>query len=62
MIAVCTAWNILGVRAVGEGSVWLNVALLAPFVALIIFALGSGEVRRRRSQFRCATSICSAAC
>jgi amino acid transporter len=43
MIALCTAWNILGVRSVGEGSVWLNIALLAPFVALIIFALGSGR-------------------
>jgi amino acid transporter len=44
MIVLCTAWNLLGVRSVGEGSVWLNVALLAPFVALIIFALGSGRV------------------
>jgi amino acid transporter len=43
MIALCTAWNILGARAVGEGSVWLNVALLAPFVALIVLALGSGR-------------------
>jgi amino acid transporter len=43
MIALCTAWNILGVRSVGEGSVWLNVALLAPFVALTILALGSGR-------------------
>lgn len=43
MIALCMAWNIFGVRAVGEGSVWLNVALLAPFVALIIFAVGSGR-------------------
>jgi len=40
MIAVCTAWNVLGVRSVGEGSVWLNVALLAPFVALAILAVG----------------------
>jgi amino acid transporter len=39
MIAFCTAWNIIGSRAVGEGSVWLNVALFAPFVALILFAL-----------------------
>jgi len=44
MIALCTAWNIMGVRSVGEGSVWLNIALLAPFIALIIFALGSGRV------------------
>src|ERR1700733_2270192 len=43
MIALCTAWNVLGVRSVGEGSVWLNVALLAPFVALTILALGSGK-------------------
>ncbi len=42
MIAICTAWNILGVRSVGEGSVWLNIALLAPFVALTVLALGSG--------------------
>ena len=39
MIAVCTAWNILGAHSVGEGSIWLNVALLAPFVALTIVAL-----------------------
>jgi amino acid transporter len=43
MIAICTAWNILGVRSVGEGSVWMNVALLVPFVALTVFALGSGR-------------------
>jgi amino acid transporter len=43
MIALCTAWNILGARSVGEGSVWLNVALLAPFVALIVLALGMGR-------------------
>jgi amino acid transporter len=44
MIAICTAWNVLGVRSVGEGSVWLNVALLVPFVALTILALGSGKI------------------
>jgi amino acid transporter len=43
MIVLCTAWNVLGVRSVGEGSVWLNIALLAPFVALIIIAVGSGR-------------------
>ena len=43
MIALCTGWNILGVRSVGEGSVWLNVALLAPFVALTVLAFGSGK-------------------
>jgi amino acid transporter len=39
MIALCTIWNIVGVRAVGDGSVVLNVALLLPFVALIGFAM-----------------------
>jgi amino acid transporter len=43
MIAVCTAWNILGAHSVGEGSVWLNIALLAPFVALVVLALGMGR-------------------
>ncbi len=43
MIAICTAWNILGAHSVGEGSVWMNVALFAPFVALTILALGSGK-------------------
>jgi amino acid transporter len=37
MIAVCMAWNILGARAVGEGSIGLNVLLLAPFVAIVAY-------------------------
>ncbi len=43
MIAICTAWNIMGAHSVGEGSVWMNVALLVPFVALTVLALGSGR-------------------
>ncbi len=43
MIALCTAWNILGAGAVGEGSLILNVALLLPFVALVGFALHAGH-------------------
>ncbi|MGO9589145.1 MAG: APC family permease [Candidatus Acidiferrales bacterium] len=43
MIALCTAWNILGADAVGEGSFVLNIALLLPFVALVVFALQSGH-------------------
>jgi amino acid transporter len=43
MIALCTAWNIAGVRAMGEGSVVLNVALLAPFAVLIAMALYHGH-------------------
>jgi amino acid transporter len=44
MIALCTAWNIVGARAVGDGSVFLNVALLLPFVALIGFAMFHARV------------------
>ena len=43
MIAFCTAWNILGAGAVGEASVFLNIALLLPFVALIVAALMIGR-------------------
>jgi amino acid transporter len=43
MIALCTAWNLFGVRAMGEGSVALNVALLAPFAVLIAIALAGGR-------------------
>src|SRR5579862_3103923 len=31
MIAACTGWNIIGAHCVGEGSLWLNIALLSPF-------------------------------
>src|SRR5215831_2551658 len=43
MIALCTAWNLAGVRAMGEGSVALNVALLAPFAVLIVIGLAHGH-------------------
>lgn len=39
MIALCTLWNLVGSRAVGEGSIWLNLALLSPFGVLIAYAL-----------------------
>src|ERR1700688_3735934 len=32
MIATCAAWNIVGARAVADGSLWLNVLLFLPFV------------------------------
>jgi amino acid transporter len=42
MIALCTAWNLLGARAMGEGSLALNVALLSPFAVLVVIALFHG--------------------
>jgi amino acid transporter len=43
MIALCAAWNIFGASAVGDGSVFLNVLLLAPFAVLVIFAISHGH-------------------
>jgi amino acid transporter len=43
MIAFCAAWNIFGVRAVGDGSVVLNIALLAPFALLAVIAVSHGR-------------------
>lgn len=39
MIAICTAWNLVGVRAMSRGSVALNIAVLTPFAVLAIVAV-----------------------
>src|SRR5215472_11546927 len=39
LIVICTLWNLFGARAVGEGSVWMTVALMSPFVVLVAFAM-----------------------
>src|SRR5437588_4093196 len=39
LIALCAGWNVLGAKAVGEGSIWLNALLFCPFLAMIIIAL-----------------------
>ncbi|MGH9440770.1 MAG: APC family permease [Thermoanaerobaculia bacterium] len=36
MIALCTAWNLLGARSVGNSSVVLGLVLLAPFAAICV--------------------------
>jgi amino acid transporter len=38
LIALCAGWNILGARAVGEGSIWLNALLFSPFLAMVVIA------------------------
>jgi len=35
VVAVCSLWNLRGAPAVGKGSVWLFVLLLAPFVFFV---------------------------
>src|SRR5215469_10089654 len=39
LIVVCTLWNLSGARAVGEGSVWMSLALLAPFAVMVALAM-----------------------
>ena len=57
MIAMCAAWNIFGSRAVADGSVVLNVALLAPFALLVVIAMthshsyAAGAVPLRHADF-----------
>jgi amino acid transporter len=39
MIALCAAWNLASIRAMGDGYVALNIALFVPFAVLIVIAL-----------------------
>jgi len=39
MIVVCTAWNLAGASAVGEGSAWMGLVLLAPFAVVSAVAV-----------------------
>ena len=63
MIATCAAWNIVGARAVGNGSIWLNALLFLPFLALVILAAARAQQPRRPrpQRHRRPISICSAA-
>jgi len=38
MVLVCMLWNMLGAKAVGNGSVLLGVVMLSPFVLIVLFA------------------------
>src|ERR1700704_5918012 len=38
MILVCLAWNLLGAKAVGNGSILLGMLMLSPFVLITLFA------------------------
>ena len=42
MIALCAYWNVRGSRAVGRGSLWLGIAMLAPFGLLTAVAYARG--------------------
>jgi amino acid transporter len=42
VVVVCCAWNLRGAPSVGDGSVWLFVLLLSPFVIFVIMAFWRG--------------------
>ena len=42
IVAVCCLWNLRGAPAVGDGSMAMSVALLAPFAMLVILGLWKG--------------------
>ncbi len=42
VVLVCAAWNLLGARAVGEGSVGMFCVLTAPFVVLVAVGFWKG--------------------
>jgi len=42
VVALCCLWNLRGAPAVGEGSIWLFVLLLAPFVVFVAMGFWRG--------------------
>ena len=42
VVALCCAWNLLGVPRVGEDSVWMSALLLAPFAAFVVLGFWRG--------------------
>jgi amino acid transporter len=42
VVALCCRWNLRGAPAVGEGSVWLSVLLLAPFAVFVVLGVWHG--------------------
>jgi amino acid transporter len=42
VVAVCCLWNLRGAPAVGDGSVWMSVALLSPFVFFVAIGVWHG--------------------
>ncbi|MGB9032716.1 MAG: APC family permease [Acidobacteriaceae bacterium] len=42
VVVLCCLWNLRGAPAVGEGSVWLSVLLLAPFAVFVLLGVWHG--------------------
>ena len=42
IVAICCAWNFRGATAVGHGSLWMSLAILAPFAVLVALGFWHG--------------------
>jgi amino acid transporter len=42
IVVLCCAWNLRGAPAVGEGSIWLSLALIGPFFAMVGIGIWRG--------------------
>jgi amino acid transporter len=42
IVALCCAWNLRGAPSVGEGSIWLSLALIGPFLAMVGIGIWRG--------------------
>jgi len=42
IVLACTAWNLRGAKAVGQGSIGFFAVLLAPFIVLVVLGLWKG--------------------
>jgi amino acid transporter len=57
VVALCSLWNLRGAPAVGKGSVWLFVLLLAPFVIFVALGLWRGITLHPAVQWGIATPL-----
>jgi amino acid transporter len=60
LVGVCTAWNALGIRVVGQGSETLGAFLLAPFAVVAVLAAASlpaGGLTVAREAFAAAPAV-----
>jgi len=42
VVVLCCAWNLRGAPAVGDGSLWMGVMLMAPFAVMVVLGLWRG--------------------
>ena len=51
VVAVCCLWNLRGAPAVGDGSVWMFVLLLAPFAVFMVLGVWHGVAQHPAVQW-----------